>query len=133
MAVADRPGLPIAIHVASASPHAVTLVAPTLAACALEARPTRLMGDKAYDSDPLDARLAAEGIEMITPHRANRTTPKTRDGRPLRRYSRPWKVERVFAWLQNFRRIVVRHDYYAESYLGFVCLGSIVILLRRYL
>jgi transposase len=108
-------------------------VAPTLAACVVEARPERLIGDKAYDSDPLDARLADEGIEMIAPHRLKRKALKTQDGRPLRRYKRRWKVERLFAWLQNFRRILVRHDYHAANYLGFVCLGCIVILLRWYL
>ncbi len=133
MAVADRAGLPLAVHVASASPHEVTLVGPTLAACFVAERPEHLIGDKAYDSDPLDARLAAQGIELIAPHRANRKRPKTQDGRPLRRYKRRWKIERLIAWLQNFRRIVVRYEYHAENYLGFVQLGCIVILLRWYL
>ena len=97
------------------------------------ARPEHLIGDKAYDSDPLDARLAEQGIELIAPHRANRTRLKTQDGRPLRRYKRRWKVERLFAWLQNFRRVLVRHEYHAENYLGFVHLGCILILLRWYL
>ena len=39
-------------------------------------------------------------------------------GRPLRRYRRRWKVERLFAWLQNFRRIVVRYERVAENFLG---------------
>jgi hypothetical protein len=30
--------------------------------------PERLIGDKAYDSDPLDEELAAARIEMIAPH-----------------------------------------------------------------
>ena len=97
------------------------------------ARPEHLIGDKAYDSDPLDARLAEQGIELIAPHRANRKKPKTPDGRPLRRYKRRWKVERLFAWLQNFRRILVRHEYHAENSLGFVQLGCTIILLRWYL
>jgi transposase len=70
---------------------------------------------------------------MIAPHRANRKVPKTQDGRPLRRYKRRWKVERLFAWLQNFRRVLVRHEYHVENYLGFVSLGCIIILLRWYL
>ena len=37
--------------------------------------------------------------------------PKTQDGRPLRRYKRRWKVERLFAWLQNYRRLINRFDY----------------------
>jgi transposase len=77
--------------------------------------------------------LAAVGIALIAPHRANRKPPATQDGRPLRRYRRRWKIERLFAWLQNFRRLVVRHEYHAENFLGFVHLGSIVILLRCYL
>jgi hypothetical protein len=50
--------------------------------------PERLIGDRAYDADPLDAALATLGIEMIAPHRRGRVRPKTQDGRPLRRYKR---------------------------------------------
>ena len=67
---------------------------------------------------------------MIAPHRRNRKRAKTQDGRPLRRYKRRWKVERLFAWLQNFRRVLVRHDYYADNYFGWVHLACIRIMLR---
>jgi hypothetical protein len=30
-----------------------------------------LIGDRAYDSDPLDAELRKDGIEMVAPHRGN--------------------------------------------------------------
>jgi transposase len=133
MAVADRAGFPLAVHTAAATPHEVTLVPATLAATFTTGLPERLIGDKAYDSDPLDGELAQAGIELIAPHRANRKKPATQDGRPLRRYRRRWKIERLFAWLQNFRRLVVRHEYYAENFLGFVQLGCIIILLRCYL
>jgi hypothetical protein len=73
------------------------------------------------------------GVDMIAPHRLNRVKPKTQDGRPLRHYKRRWKIERLIAWLQNFRRLVVRYEYYAENYLGFVQVGCMVILLRWYL
>jgi len=69
-------------------------------------------------------------LELIAPHRSNRRHV-TQDGRPLRRYRRRWKIERLFAWLQNFRRILTRHDRNVLNYLGFVQLGCIVILLRR--
>ena len=95
--------------------------------------PHRLIGDKAYDSDPLDERLLAErNIELIAPHKRNRKKPKTQDGRKLRRYKRRWKIERLFAWLQNYRRIRVRHDYKLCNYMGFVHLGAIYLILRRY-
>jgi transposase len=130
MAVADRSGLPIAVDVASASPAEVALVKSTLDAGFLPDPPARLIGDKAYDSDALADNLAEEGIELIAPNRSNRSV-KTQDGRPLRRYKRRWKIERLFAWLQNFRRILTRHDHNVLNYLGFVQLGCIVILLRR--
>jgi transposase len=64
---------------------------------------------------------------LIAPHKANRKKPATQDGRKLRRYKRRWKVERLFAWLQNFRRILVRYEYHDENYLGFVHLGCMLI------
>lgn len=130
MAVADRSGLPLAVHLDSASPNEVKLVEPTLDASFLLEAPKRLIGDKAYDSDQLAEVLADRGIELISPNRSNRKV-KTQDGRPLRRYCRRWKVERLFAWLQNFRRILTRHERYAINYFGFVQLGCIVILLRK--
>lgn len=53
------------------------------------------------------------------PHRSNRKRI-TRDGRGLRRYCRRWKVERLFAGLQNFRRLVVRYERCAEHFLGMI-------------
>ncbi len=69
---------------------------------------------------------------MIAPHRRGRRRPNTQDGRTLRRYRRRWKIERLFAWLQNFRRLVVRYERKATNFLGFVHLGCIVILLRQF-
>ena len=133
MAIADGNGLPIAIHIASASPHEVTIAQATVAQCFVsDENPARLVGDRAYDSDPLDYRLAIEyGIELIAPHRSNRQSASTQDGRKLRRYRHRWKIERLFAWLQGFRRIQVRNDYHSQNYLGFVQLGCMIILLRR--
>jgi transposase len=133
MALADSFGFPVSVYTASASPHEVTLVQATLAEVLTNEGPERLIGDKAYDSDPLDAELKEQGIEMIAPHKSNRKKAATQDGRPLRRYKRRWKIERLFAWLQNFRRIAMRFDFHDENYLGFVHLGCIRILLRCYL
>lgn len=115
MAVADGTGLPIAVCVTSASPHEVTLVQPTLDALLVDAMPQRLVGDRAFDSDPLDEHLAEQGVELIAPHRRNRVKPKTQDGRPLRRYRWRWKVERLFAWLGNFRHLVVRYERHLDN------------------
>jgi transposase len=68
---------------------------------------------------------------MIAPHPNNRKRPKTQDGGKLRGYKRRWKIERLFAWLSNFRRLVVRYEYKVENFLGMVQLGCIIILLRK--
>jgi transposase len=93
--------------------------------------PQRLIGDRADDADLLEVALSDLGVEMIAPHRRNRKRPKLQDGRPLRRYQRRWKVERLFAWLGNFRRLDVRSECLALNSLGFVQLGCILILLRQ--
>ncbi len=41
-------------------------------------------------------------------------------------------MQRLFAWLQNFRRVLVRYERHLEMYLGFVQLECIVIPLRNY-
>jgi transposase len=79
-----------------------------------------------------DAELGSQGIEMIAPHRGRHRKLKTQDGRKLRLYKRRWKIERLFAWLGNFRRLVVRYESRADNFLGFAHLGCIVILLGHF-
>lgn len=47
------------------------------------------------------------------------------------RFKRRWKVERLFAWLYNFRRLVVPYEYHVENYVGLVQLACVIILLRH--
>jgi transposase len=130
MAVADARGLPVAICAESATPHEVKLVLKTLAEIFVKEPIQRLIGDNAYDSDELDRQLAETGVEMIAPHRCNRRK-LTQDGRPLRRYRRRWKIERLFAWLQNFRRLVTRYEHSLENFTGMLHLACALILLRH--
>ena len=130
MIMVDASGTPLAVHTDSASPAEVKLVQDTLDASFGLDFPKRLIGDKAYDSDGLDADLAQIGTLMIAPNRKNRKR-KTQDGRPLRRYKRRWKVERTIAWLQSFRRVRTRDEHKAQHFLGFVQLACILMLLRR--
>jgi transposase len=131
MAIADGFGLPLAVWIASASPHEVTLVEETLEQTFTTELPKTLIGDKAYDSDPLDERLKREkDVTLIAPHRRNKRIA-TQDGRPLRRYKRRWKVERLFAWFHNFRRLVVRYEYHADNFQAMLHLACCIILLRH--
>src|SRR5216683_4934477 len=132
MAIADRHGLPVACSLASASPHETKLVEATVEQRFTRAKPERMIGDRAYDCDPLDQRLRRKhGIRLIAPHKYNRRRKNTQDGRELRRYCRRWKIERLFAWLHNFRRLVSRSEYHEANFLGILQLGCLVILLRH--
>ncbi len=138
MVVVDGQGIPLGSQLVSASPCEVTLAESTLAQISVpragpgrpQTRPLRVIADRGYDSDPLRWRLLQRGILLICPHRNNRTKPSLNDGRMLRRYRKRWKIERTFAWLGNFRRLLVRYDYHLRSYQAFFHLACLIITLR---
>lgn len=133
MALADHNGLPLSITIADGSRHDVVLTDQTLDSAFLDELPENLIGDKAWDSEKHESSLAEErGIKLIAPARkGKRTSKRKQDARSLRRYKRRWKVERLFARLKNFRRLVTRWEYKAENFLGFLHLGCIIILIRQ--
>lgn len=132
MIMVDARGLPIAVNTGSASPHESTLVEPLFDFMVTVEFPERLIGDKAYDSDNLDARLEAIGVDMIAPHRSNRKPEnKTQDGRELRRYKRRWTVERTIGWLQNYRRLCIRWEKSTAMFQGFVNLTCALLLMKE--
>ncbi|MGA2664789.1 MAG: transposase [Nitrososphaerales archaeon] len=78
--------------------------------------------------------LDGKRVRSQIPDPPNKT--RKRPGRP-RRFDREtyhgvrYNVERFFAWLKALRRIATRYERLPSTYLGFVHLGCIVILLRR--
>jgi transposase len=138
MVVVDGQGVPLGSQLTSASPAEVRLAEPTLDAIALprggrgrpHKRPWRVIADRAYDSDPLRWRLLRRQIVLLVPHRKRRRKPPLNDGRCLRRYRKRWKVERTFAWLGNYRRLVVRYDRRLSMYRAFFHLACALITLR---
>lgn len=141
MVVVDGQGVPLGSHLTSASPGEALLAEATLDAVAVprsgpgrpRMRPMRVIADKGYDSDPLRWRLVHRGILLISPHRRNRKAPPLNDGRNLRRYRKRWKVERTFAWLGNYRRLVVRYDRTLSMYQAFFHIACAMITLRSLL
>jgi len=137
MVLVDGEGIPLGALITSASPAEVKLIERTLdnvrlpneRGRACRRTPPRMIADKAYDSDGLRKRLQRRGIELIAPNRRNRR--KSQDGRPLRRYKRRWKIERTFAWLGNFRRLVVRYERLVTVYRAFFHLACLLITLRH--
>jgi transposase len=130
MAVVNRDSRPVAVKLTSATPFESTLVEDTLKErFSTKHKVQRLTGDKAYDSDPLDKKLKKKGVELNAPHERNRKKKRTQDGRKLRGYRNRWVVERFFAWLQNFRRCLVRYERKIENFLSFIHLAIIIMLL----
>ena len=117
---------------AAAKAYEPHLVPATLDARFFADLPTRLIGDRGYDSDRLDDTLMTTyGIEMIAAHRRGRA--RTQDGRPLRRVRRRWKDERFFAWLHHSRRAVTRWEYHVDNFLGMIQLACARMLLRAFM
>lgn len=116
MAIADRNGLPVAICTHEANTHEIKLIEKTLSRRFVRGRFKRIIADRTYDSDKADKELRKLQVELIAPHRSNRKSKPTQDGRPLRRYRNRWKVERLFAWIHNYRRCYVRYEYHDANF-----------------
>lgn len=138
MVVVDGQGIPLGAVIESAQPAEIKLAPRAVANVKVprkgpgrpRTRLTRLIADKAYDSDAFRDELAKTDTELISPHRRNRKE-KRQDGRALRRYKHRWIVERTFAWLHNFRRLRTRDDRSLVVYSGFFHIALMILALRR--
>jgi transposase len=138
MVLGDGQGVPLGIRLESASPAEITLADATLEEVRVPRRkgrprqkPKRVIADRGYDSDPLRQRWKKRGIELIVPYRSNNKERRYHDGRKLRRYKRRWIIERTNAWLEQFRRLLVRHDHLLSIYRAFFYLACMWIALRK--
>jgi transposase len=132
MALVDKDSRPIAAIATSAQPHEITLLDKTLEDIPQSLSVKKIVGDKAYDSDKHDKKLATKGIELIAPHKKNRTAPKTQDGRKLKAYKKRWVVERFFAWMKPARRLLNRFDRKLAVFQAFLHIFSTLTLIKEY-
>lgn len=134
MVLADGRGTPLGVLLEAASPAEVTLLQATVQQVPwdlLAAKPEHLIMDRAYDSNAIRKDLADCGIAPVVPARKNNQRATHQDGRTLRRYKKRWKIERTNAWLQNYRRVVIRYERLTTNYLAFVHLACALMTLRR--
>jgi transposase len=89
--------------------------------------PEVLIGDKAYDADPLIDTLRRRNITAVIPPKANRKTPRNCD---FALYCERNLVERFFNKLKHFRAIATRYDKLARNFLAAVQLACAIILLN---
>ena len=141
MLVADGGGLPIGFYLASANRHEVKLAVPALQTVLVarltrgrpKQRPEELVADKAYDSKRFRRWLHSKRIRPTIPSYERRARKQPKPGRPPKAgpgYAEHWKVERTFAWLGNFRRLLVCHERYLSTFRAFFLLALILISLR---
>ena len=130
----ERHGVPIGVLTDAANVGEPDLGAGVMARVPAELTGTDVpvVADKGFDSDALRDELAATGYRLLAPHRKNRKKPSRNDGRRMRRYKRRYVVERTFGWLHSYRRLLVRHEYYAFIYDGFLHLACALIAIGRF-
>ena len=86
-------------------------------------RPERVTADRGYDHDKYRRQLRQRGI---MPEIARR---QTEHGSGLGRYR--WVVERTFAWLHQFKRLLVRYDRRHEIHEAFLAIACCLVCFRR--
>ena len=86
-------------------------------------RPESVVADRGYDSDRHRQQLRRRGIKPLIAHRYRG------HGSGLGRYR--WVVERTFAWLHNFKRLLVRYDRRHEIHDAFLAIGCCLVCFKR--
>ena len=86
-----------------------------------------VLSDKAYDTDAVLANVAAIGPQAVIPSKKNRLVQRVID-RSL--YRDRDKAARFFSRLKQFRRLAMRYDKTASSFLGMVHFVSALLWLR---
>ena len=129
----DGDGTPLSAYTRAAHHNEVRLIETLVRRRQLGYQtPRRLLYDKAADADWLRQRLAGHGVELICPHRANRSKPSRQDGRALRRYVRRYRVERSISWLHCYRRLITRWEYDSDLFEGFLQLACLYTVATRF-
>jgi transposase len=143
MLAVEGNGLPIGFYLGSANRHEVKLAVPTLETVRVprrgggrpKQRPEELVADKAYDSKRFRDWLRSRKIKPTIPSYKRRARKQPKRGRPVKvgpGYAERWKVERTFAWLGSFRRLLVRHERYLSTFRAFFLVAFVLLLLRYF-
>lgn len=96
-------------------------------------RPKQLAADAGYDSRPLRRELRKRGITPSIPERQQRKRKRPRRDRPAKVHpvsQQRWKVERAFAWVNNWRRLATRYERRAHIYRAFLTIACFMMCLN---
>ena len=98
-------------------------------------RPASLAADKSYDSADFRWELRRRGIQPSIAQRKWKNRHRSPGQLPQMHpvSESRWKVEGSHGWLDNWRRLVTRYDWYAESYVAFLTIACFMVTLSRIL
>ena len=130
----EAKGIPVAVLVTGANRTDMKKLADLLDATVIAPTPVappQLALDRGYDYDDCRDAAVARGYTAHIPPKASQTTPLPPPGHPDRHPPRRWVVEVAHSWFNRFRRLLVRWEKRAATYLGFVQLAAILIIYRK--
>ncbi len=141
MVVVERHGLPLGFLLASANRAEVRLAEQTLDTICVRRprgrprrRPEKLVADRGYDSRTFRRALRRRRIRMCIPPKRRPASWRAKRGRPVLAhkddYRQRYTVERTFAWLGAFRRLLIRWERLAGVYQGFFAFALMVLSVR---
>lgn len=141
MVVSEAGGLPIAFILEAPNTHESQLALDVLAEMRVpspargrpQTRVLKLAMDRAFDAASLRQQLRRRGIRASIPERKRRGKRRQR-GPHAKLYpvsQERYKVERLNAWMDNFRALVVRYEREAEHYLSYCALAALLMCLKR--
>jgi transposase len=127
----DATGIPLAWTVTGGNRNDITQLIPLVErvppvrgkAGRPRRRPDRVIADRGYDHDKYRRELRRRSIQ---PEIARR---QTEHGSGLGRAR--WVVERTFAWLHHFKRLLVRYDRHHEIHEAFLAIGCCLVCFKR--
>ena len=96
-----------------------------------EAVEEHLCLDRGYDYPACRETAEDHGYTVHIPPKSSQAQPLPPPGHPDRHPPRRWVVEVSHSWFNRFRRLLIRWDKQASSYLGFVHLAACLIVYRK--
>jgi transposase len=143
MLVVERHGLPLGFVLAGANRAEAQLAEQTLDTIPVrrprgraKQRPVKLVADRGYDSSVFRHTLRRRGIAMCIPSKRHPSSWRAKRGRPVvarkADYQQRFIIERTFAWLGVYRRLLVRWERLLAVYRSFFAFAIMLLTVRAH-
>lgn len=130
----DGAGVPLAVVLSGANRTDMKKLGALLDAQIVAAPPERtrhLCLDRGYDYAACRETASAHGYIAHIPPQPSAAQPLPAPGHPEWHPPRRWVVEVAHSWFNRFRRLLIRWEKRADTYLAFVQLAACLIIYRK--